>query len=130
MIEVNEDQQEGSSLLKKVGYAGLAAATLCAGGTTVLGCVGAVGAAAYSALSDDNTTEMTVADGVKYAPNGVLNCREDATSTAPVVTTFQPGEEVDIVNDRAPRNRDWKFTTENCWVAQKSGGTVNLVVSE
>lgn len=133
-------QEEGSSLLKKVGCAaavvgggtalvggGIGCATLALGaaltGSAVV-CAGGLGA--YNYLSDDdNTTEMTVAPAVKYAPNGVLNCREKATVNSGVVETYEPGETVTVDLDR-PAQGDWKYTTDNCWAASQLAGVQYL----
>lgn len=132
----DDTQEEGLSLGKKVGCAaavgaagvgGLGCATLALGtvlaGSTVV-CAGGLGA--YNYLSDDeNTAEMEVAPAVKYAPGGVLNCREKPVAGSKVVETFQPGETVTVDLDR-PAQGDWMFTTDNCWAASQLAGVPYL----
>ena len=143
----NPVEEEGWSLGKKLGCgaAVVGGSTAVAGGMgcaglAVMGVLGAgaltcagvgtgIAVAGYKYLTAPDTTEMTVAPGVKYAPNGVLNCRADAVYNSGVVTTFEPGDTVELVNDR-PEQGDWAFTTEDCWVAKQLAGVPNLVVTE
>lgn len=147
--EVYESQEEGYSTLTKVGCGIAGVGASCGAMATVLSGIGCVGTAAagvlaaglatcagvgttavvagYSYLNNDsNTTEMTVAPAVKYAPGGVLNCREKPTTeNSPVVETFKPGETVTVDLNR-PKQGDWAFTPENCWVASELAGVPYL----